>query len=258
MKKNKLTKYEAMEILAKKYPDSRCQMSKKRETKFVADLYELYERVGFSDVYTGDKDDKYNGLPFKVLSRIPAYDGKNDGYHLSSLPMWLIQFENGDKTEAFPFNISDVTLERDFDSRFPDKNDKLEQHWLSEKLARLLAENPGLLVTPLVKRTNRIVYLYGEGSYRLRDVYLGKYFRPCNEDSIISKIDPSDRTPEAMRERRSTLIGCLAYFRALDDVEKMSDKKVFEMYERLPWKKTIFVEVDTYKYLGDCPPGQFF
>lgn len=251
MKKSKLTKSEAVEILARKYPDSRCQMGKKRETGFVADLYELYERIGFSDVYTGDKNDKNNGLPFKALNRIPAYDGKNDGYHLSYLPMWRIQFENGDKAEAFPVNISDVTLERYFDYRSPDKNDKLEQHWLSEKLAKLLAENPGLVVTPLIKRTDSTPYIYGEGSYRLSDVYLGKYFRPYSEDSIISKLDYADRTPKAMSERYNTLIGSLAYSGALDDIEEMSEKEIVEKYEGLPWKETIYVEVDTCKYLED-------
>ena len=65
------------------------------------------EYIGFVDTfgtpYTGEK--KYVGMKFTVLSRVKELTVDKDGADLECLPMWNIQFENGDKIAAYPEEI---------------------------------------------------------------------------------------------------------------------------------------------------------
>ena len=83
-------------------------MTESEEKNFVNDCFELYEHIGFADTfgtpYTGEK--KYLGMKFTVLGRVKEItEDKENGADLECLPMWYIQFENGDKIAAYPEEI---------------------------------------------------------------------------------------------------------------------------------------------------------
>lgn len=87
---------------------SRDDLSKNDERQFVKDCFDIYENIGFADTfgspYTEEK--KYEGMRFTVLVRIKEItEDKENGADLECLPMWNIQFENGDKISAYPEEI---------------------------------------------------------------------------------------------------------------------------------------------------------
>lgn len=87
---------------------TRDDLTESEERNFVNDCFELYEHIGFADTfgtpYTGEK--KYLGMKFTVLGRVKEItEDKENGADLECLPMWYIQFENGDKIAAYPEEI---------------------------------------------------------------------------------------------------------------------------------------------------------
>lgn len=77
------------------------------ERSFVRDCFDTYEHIGFADTfgtpYTGER--KYIGMKFVVLGRVKELAEDQNGADLECLPMWNIQFENGDTMAAFPEEI---------------------------------------------------------------------------------------------------------------------------------------------------------
>ncbi len=87
-----------------KYPEYRDEMSVEREKEYVNDCFDYYEQEGFAKVFWSQGGDfkDYHFKPFKVIGRVPAFDGKNNGVELELLPMWYIRFEDGFKMAAYP------------------------------------------------------------------------------------------------------------------------------------------------------------
>lgn len=98
---------ELWQNLYNRYPQKRENMNYETENAFVNECFDLYEKEGFSRVFWDcfKSNPKYNGKPFKVVDRVPVYDGKNDGADIECLPMWRIEFEDGEQMAAYPEEI---------------------------------------------------------------------------------------------------------------------------------------------------------
>lgn len=74
------------------------------EKAFINKCYELYQKKGFAKTFKSSSDEykKYNGMKFKVLNSVSVDDERFD---LEVLPMWEIEFSNGEKVEAFSEEI---------------------------------------------------------------------------------------------------------------------------------------------------------
>lgn len=66
--------------------------------------FDNYESIGFRKRFHSpyEMESKYNGMPFKVVGRIP-YD--TEYADPKNLPMWRISFDNGDTIDAYPEEI---------------------------------------------------------------------------------------------------------------------------------------------------------
>lgn len=87
---------------------SREHLTIDEERAFVNDCYDLYEHIGFAETFETPYTDKekYKGMKFTVLDRVKEFSEEiKEGNDLECLPMWKIQFENGDITEAYPEEI---------------------------------------------------------------------------------------------------------------------------------------------------------
>lgn len=86
---------------------TRAEMNKSEEKAFVNDCYDTYEYLGFAETFETPYTDKekYNGMKFTILDRVKELSVDKDGADLECLPMWNIQFENGDKMTAYPEEI---------------------------------------------------------------------------------------------------------------------------------------------------------
>jgi len=88
-------------------PKTRDELSEEEERAFVKDCYETYEHIGFAETfgtpYTGEE--KYVGMKFTVLGRVPELTESAHGADLECLPMWNIRLENGDMIAAYPEEI---------------------------------------------------------------------------------------------------------------------------------------------------------
>ena len=56
-------------------------------------------------INTNEGERKYVGMKFTVLGRVKDIAEDKDGADLECLPMWNIQFENGDMMAAYPEEI---------------------------------------------------------------------------------------------------------------------------------------------------------
>lgn len=86
---------------------TRDNLSYEEEKSFVKDCFETYEHIGFADTFGTpyDGERKYVGMKFTVLGRVKEITEDKDGADLECLPMWNIQFENGDTIAAYPEEI---------------------------------------------------------------------------------------------------------------------------------------------------------
>lgn len=86
---------------------TRDNLSYEEEKAFVEDCFDTYEHIGFADTFGTpyDGERKYVGMKFTVLGRVKDIAEDKDGADLECLPMWNIQFENGDTMAAYPEEI---------------------------------------------------------------------------------------------------------------------------------------------------------
>ena len=70
--------------------------------EFKNDCFDLYESTGFIDRFDSPYDDEgeHNGMAFKVVRR--ANTSECD---LEAMPIWFIEFENGDTAYCYPEEI---------------------------------------------------------------------------------------------------------------------------------------------------------
>lgn len=77
-------------------------MTDKQFLEFKNDCYEMYEETGFIDKFDSPYDDEgeHNGMPFKVVRR-----ATQEEVDIESMPLWLVEFENGDIAYCYPEEI---------------------------------------------------------------------------------------------------------------------------------------------------------
>ena len=82
----------------------RCELTSEEEKAYVNKCYELYEKIGFAEIFQSKDSDyrHYNGLKFKILKSVSVNDNR---YDLEVLPMWHIQLSNGVYADAYPEEI---------------------------------------------------------------------------------------------------------------------------------------------------------
>lgn len=78
------------------------KLSDEEFQEFKDDCFSMYEETGFIDRFDSPYDDEgeHNGMTFKVIRR--ATTGECD---LEAMPIWLIEFENGDTAYCYPEEI---------------------------------------------------------------------------------------------------------------------------------------------------------
>lgn len=84
-------------------------MSDEQLIEFKNDCFALYEETGFIEKFDSpyDDDGEHNGMKFKVLRR--ANLGECD---LEAMPIWLVEFENGDTAYCYPEEITKLEHEK--------------------------------------------------------------------------------------------------------------------------------------------------
>lgn len=110
-------KYTSFDDLHKAYnfnykgKNDRYDLTEEEERRFVNDCFDLYESIGFSETFHSPYEEykENNGKKFTVLRRVEErIPGKSDGADtsdLSCLPLWSIQFEDGEIAQAYPEEI---------------------------------------------------------------------------------------------------------------------------------------------------------
>lgn len=70
--------------------------------EFKNDCFSVYEEIGFIEKFDSPYDDEgeHNGMTFKVIRRATAEE-----CDLEAMPIWLIEFENGDTAYCYPEEI---------------------------------------------------------------------------------------------------------------------------------------------------------
>mgnify|MGYP007069845506 CR=1 FL=1 len=78
------------------------KLSEDRFKEFKQDCFDTYESIGFLDKFNSPYDDEgeHNNMCFKVLRR--AKEGECD---LEAMPLWLVEFDNGDTAFCYPEEI---------------------------------------------------------------------------------------------------------------------------------------------------------
>ena len=73
--------------------------------EFKNDCFSMYEETGFIDRFDSPYDDEgeHNGMTFKVIRRATTEE-----CDLEAMPIWFIEFENGDTAYCYPEEICKV------------------------------------------------------------------------------------------------------------------------------------------------------
>ena len=77
-------------------------MTDEQLVEFKNDCFEYYEGCGFLDKFDSpyDQEKEHNGMSFKVLRRATTEE-----CDLDAMPIWYIEFENGDTAYCYPEEI---------------------------------------------------------------------------------------------------------------------------------------------------------
>ena len=81
-------------------------MTDEQFVEFKNDCFEYYEGCGFLEKFDSPYDDigggmhEHNGMKFKVLRRATMQE-----CDLEAMPLWLVEFENGDTAYCYPEEI---------------------------------------------------------------------------------------------------------------------------------------------------------
>ena len=77
-------------------------MTDEQFVEFKNDCFAMYEQGGFLDKFDSPYDDEgeHNGMAFKVLRRATTAE-----CDLEAMPIWYIEFENGDTAYCYPEEI---------------------------------------------------------------------------------------------------------------------------------------------------------
>lgn len=73
--------------------------------QFKQDCFEMYEQTGFNEKFDSPYDDEHehNGMAFKVIRRATTEE-----CDLEAMPLWFIEFENGDTAYCYPEEICKI------------------------------------------------------------------------------------------------------------------------------------------------------
>lgn len=74
------------------------------ELEITEDAFNMYEEAGFLETFDSPYDDtrSKNGMKFKVLRRLSYV---TDDVDIENLPMWEVEFENGEHEQCYPEEI---------------------------------------------------------------------------------------------------------------------------------------------------------
>lgn len=70
--------------------------------EFKNDCFSVYEETGFLEKFDSPYDDEgeHNGMTFKVIRRATTKE-----CDLEAMPIWFVEFENGDTAYCYPEEI---------------------------------------------------------------------------------------------------------------------------------------------------------
>lgn len=95
------------------------KLSDEELRQFKQDCFAMYEQTGFLDTFNSpyDEQGEHNGMPFKVVRRATTEE-----CDLEAMPLWLVEFENGDTAYCYPEEICKAEKKDRTDSRKTNKN----------------------------------------------------------------------------------------------------------------------------------------
>ena len=80
-------------------------MTDEKFLEFKNDCFSVYEETGFLEKFESPYDDEgeHNGMAFKVIRRATTEE-----CDLEAMPLWFIEFENGDTAYCYPEEICKI------------------------------------------------------------------------------------------------------------------------------------------------------
>ena len=77
--------------------------------EFKNDCFALYEETGFIEKFDSPYDEggEHNGMKFKILRRATSSE-----CDLEAMPLWFVEFENGDTAYCYPEEITKLEHEK--------------------------------------------------------------------------------------------------------------------------------------------------
>jgi hypothetical protein len=81
------------------------QISDEQFLEFKNDCFDMYEESGFLDKFDSPYDEygEHNGMKFNVIRRATQKE-----VDIDSMPLWFVEFENGDTAYCYPEEICKV------------------------------------------------------------------------------------------------------------------------------------------------------
>ena len=155
------------------------KLSDEQLQQFKQDCFAMYEQGGFLDTFNSpyDEQGEHNGMAFKVIRRATTEE-----CDLEAMPIWLIEFENGDTALCYPEEICKVEK----NVRMISLEDILQQHF---RCSKPFLKNPRKILGGEYTEyfTSRGGKAYGQLVALIED--LGKLGVLSRPENIIDQLD---------------------------------------------------------------------
>lgn len=158
------------------------KLSDEELRQFKQDCFAMYEQTGFLDAFNSpyDEQGEHNGMAFKVVRRATAEE-----CDLEAMPLWLVEFENGDTAYCYPEEICKAEKNAPTDSRKTNKNTIAEVRSRAVQTIKDLMNRHGLdtVYASDIDMISSPIIL--EDNYDGNNTYTLKYIKILSDSTLL-------------------------------------------------------------------------
>lgn len=229
------------------------KLSDEQLQQFKQDRFAMYEQAGFLDTFDSpyDEQGEHNGMTFKVVRRATTEE-----CDLEAMPLWLVEFENGDTAYCYPEEICKAEKKAREDSRKTNKNTIAEVRCQAVQTIKDLMNKHGLdtvYASDIDKGSSLIVLedtYDGNNSYTLDYIQL----QPDGTLQFQSSSCSAERTDDEDSLPTDVLAGLADWLEANEDALGEEDTEEETKNENRPARSTVTLEDILQRYFRCSKP----
>lgn len=229
------------------------KLSDEEFQQFKQDCFAMYEQAGFLDTFDSpyDEQGEHNGMTFKVVRRATTEE-----CDLEAMPLWLVEFENGDTAYCYPEEICKTEKNTQTDSRKTKKNTIAEVRSQAVKtikdlmnrhsLDTVYASDIDMISSPIILEDN----------YDGNNTYTLKYIKILSDSTLLFRSSScfAERNDDEDSIPTDVLAGLADWLEANEDALGEEDSEEETKNENRSARSTVTLEDILQRYFRCSKP----